>query len=231
VPDTSISNIGNSRGGPLQPALLTVLVVAAIGSCIAPPFPKDMLLQHAPTAVAIPLLAWSWRRFPLSDASFSLVILFMTLHVLGARYIYSYVPYDEWCRTLFGFTVSERMGWERNHYDRLVHGCYGLLLAYPTREMLIRLRAVSPGWSYFFAIEFIAATSMLYELGEWIVAMTFAPDWADRYLGQQGDMWDAQEDMALATAGATLAMVLTMAMRSRSPLTPVTSLPAGARGV
>lgn len=219
MPDNSISNGGNSSGGPLQAALLILLVVGTIASGIAPPFPKDMLLQHAPTAVAIPLLAWSWRRFPLSNTSFALVILFMTLHVLGARYIYSYVPYDEWARGLLGFTISEPMGWERNHYDRLVHGCYGLLLAYPTREFLIRLGAVSRGWSAFVAINIIAATSMLYELGEWIVAMTFAPDWADRYLGQQGDPWDAQADMALATAGATCAMLLTTVFERRTPRT------------
>jgi putative membrane protein len=190
---------GRAALGAFQPPLLILLTTAAAGRCSAPPFPRDMLLQHTPTAFAIPLLAWSWRRFPFSNLSFGLVILFMTLHVLGARYINSYVPYDEWNRTLLGVTMSERLGWERNHYDRVVHGCYGLLLVYLVRELLIRLRAASPGWSSLFAIQFIAATGMLHELGEWIVALTFAPDWTDRYLGQQGEMWDAQADMALAT--------------------------------
>ena len=35
-----------------------------------------------------------------------------------------------------------------------------------------------------------------------------APDWADRYNGQQGDIWDPQKDMALALLGATLSTLV-----------------------
>ena len=191
-----------------QPAIVSLFVMLAAVSCIQAPYPADLLLQHSPTVVIVLLWLLCKNRVRLSHTSFMLVVLFMSLHVLGGRYIYSFVPYDDWSRWLIGRSLSGIFGWERNHYDRLVHFCFGFLLAYPVREMLVRSRAMSPGWSAYFAVEFIAAASVLYELGEWLVALLFAPDWADRYLGQQGDAWDAQKDMGLAISGATLAMLI-----------------------
>jgi putative membrane protein len=62
------------------------------------------------------------------------------------------------------------------------------------------------------------ATSMIYELIEWGVAIALAPGAAEQYNGQQGDMWDAHKDMALASLGAVVAMGVVMVwerMRSR----------------
>jgi putative membrane protein len=191
-----------------QPVVVSLFVVLAALSCIQAPYPADLLLQHSPTVVIVLLWLLCKDHVRLSSTSFALVLLFMSLHVLGGRYIYSYVPYDDWSRWLIGRSMSGLFGWERNHYDRLVHFCFGFLLAYPAREILVRARAVSPAWCSYFAVEFIAAASVLYELGEWLVAVIFAPDWADRYLGQQGDPWDAQKDMGLAICGATLAMLI-----------------------
>jgi putative membrane protein len=52
----------------------------------------------------------------------------------------------------------------------------------------------------------VLAASAVYEIGEWATAMTFAPDWAEAYNGQQGDPWDAQKDMAFAAVGSILAV-------------------------
>ncbi|MCI0335790.1 MAG: DUF2238 domain-containing protein [Planctomycetes bacterium] len=46
--------------------------------------------------------------------------------------------------------------------------------------------------------------------------MIFAPDWADAYNGQQGDVWDAQRDMTLAWAGSVLGVILACACYRRS---------------
>lgn len=118
----------------------------------------------------------------------------MTLHVLGARYLYSYVPYDDWSYWLWGKTVSGYFGFTRNHYDRLVHFAYGLLLVYPASEVLSRHCHVSLRVGGWLAVQFILATSALYEIGEWALAISVAPDWAEHYNGQQGDRWDAQKD-------------------------------------
>ena len=52
------------------------------------------------------------------------------------------------------------------------------------------------------------STSMLYELVEWGIATTLSPEAAEAYNGQQGDVWDAHKDMALAVLGGIIAAVL-----------------------
>ena len=108
--------------------LLFVAAVTAV-SWIRAPYPNEMLLQHIPTVLALlvwPLLA---RRFPLSDTAATCLVAFLLLHVLGARYLYSNVPYDDWARALFGGELSSWLGWRRNHFDRFVHLSYGLCAA------------------------------------------------------------------------------------------------------
>ena len=48
------------------------------------------------------------------------------------------------------------------------------------------------------------------------------------FLGSQGDPWDAQKDMALASLGALLAMlVVALVQRLRGPIPLVVSEPLG----
>jgi putative membrane protein len=51
--------------------------------------------------------------------------------------------------------------------------------------------------------------SLIYELIEWGVAVIVGGDVGQSYLGTQGDEWDAQKDMALATLGGLMAMSVT----------------------
>jgi putative membrane protein len=183
-------------------------------SCIKPPYMDFLLMQHVPTVLAILLLAYLSNRFVISRLSFSAIVLFLCLHTLGARYLYSYTPYDDWSQRLLGINISEFFGFRRNHYDRLVHFSYGLLLAVPIQEFERRYLRLSVAWSSVLAIECIIATSAAYELIEWLVAVVFTPEWADSFLGQQGDIFDAQKDMALATTGACLSIGL-LALASR----------------
>jgi putative membrane protein len=94
-------------------------------------------------------------------------------------------------------------GWRRNHFDRLVHFAYGLCLT-----MILRLKPLR-------SLEIVLATSALYELFEWGVAVTLAPGMAEAYNGQQGDIWDPHKDMTLALLGAIVAVVATRHSRSR----------------
>jgi putative membrane protein len=45
--------------------------------------------------------------------------------------------------------------------------------------------------------------------------MLFGGDLGMAYLGTQGDIWDAHKDMALASLGALLTMLLVAAINSR----------------
>lgn len=185
-----------------QRTLFLLFLLFFAGSCVSPPYLQFLLMQHVPTVLAVMLLAYLSNRFAISRLSFSLIILFLCLHTLGARYLYSYVPYDVWSEKLLGVSISETFGFQRNHYDRVVHFSYGLLLVVPVQEFERRYLRLSMIVSSVLAIEFIIATSGGYELIEWLIAVIFTPDWAEQFLGQQGDIFDAQKDMALATAGA-----------------------------
>ena len=163
-------------------------------------------MQHVPTVLAALLLAYLSNRFVIGRGSFSSIIVFLCLHTLGARYLYSYVPYDVWSEKLLGVNLSEIFGFQRNHYDRVVHFSYGLLLAVPVQEFERLYLRLSKGLASVLALEFIVATSASYELLEWLVAVVFTPRWAEQFLGQQGDTFDAQKDMALATVGAVVSI-------------------------
>jgi putative membrane protein len=149
------------------------------------------------------------RAFVFSRVSYTLIFLFLCLHTLGAHYTYSLVPYDDWWRALTGSSLNSLLGWERNNFDRLVHFSYGLLLAYPIREIFLRVAEVRGFWAYFLPLDVTLSTSALYELIEWGAAEFFGGDLGAAYLGTQGDIWDAQKDMALAGLGAVIAMAVT----------------------
>ena len=170
------------------------------------------LLENALVA-ALFIALWSVRRlFRFSDPSLLLILSFLALHTLGSHYTYSEVPYDEWWRALTGHTLNSVFGWERNHFDRLVHFAYGLLLAYPIREFFLRIVEVRGFWAYFLPLDFALSTSALYELIEWGAAELFGGDLGMHYLGTQGDVWDAHKDMALAGLGALLAILIIAAL-------------------
>ena len=160
-------------------------------------------------------MAFCYYRFPLSRISYTLIFLFMVLHQIGAHYTYAEVPYNAWTEAIFGVSLNDAMGWERNHFDRLVHFLYGLLLAYPIREMFCRIADARGFWAYFFPLDLTMATSMIFELFEWAAAVIFGGDLGIAYLGTQGDVWDAHKDMLLASLGAFLAMLVTLLINLR----------------
>jgi len=172
----------------------------------------DWALENVLVLVFIIIIASSYKSFPLSRISYTLIFTFLCLHELGAHFTYAKVPYDEWSQQLFGFSLNEALGFERNHFDRVIHFSYGLLLAYPIREMFIRIAAVKGFWGYFLPLDLTMSTSMLFELFEWAAAEFFGGELGMAYLGTQGDVWDAHKDMALASLGALTTMLITAGM-------------------
>lgn len=116
------------------------------------------------------------------------------------------MPYDEWWQTLSGMTLNSWLGFEGNHFDRLAHFSYGLLIAYPIREVFLRFVRVRGFWGYFLPLDFTMSTSAFYEILEWATAAIVGSTASNDFLGSQGDIWDAQKDMALASLGALIAM-------------------------
>jgi putative membrane protein len=201
-----VDALGGSRLTGYQRSLLALLAVAVVASCVGAPYPRQMYLQHSPTVIALIGLPLLSRRFPLSNAAFTCLVAFLLVHTLGARYIYSYVPYDRWSKALFGFEPSSAFGFRRNHYDRVVHFCFGLLWVRLIAELCARHLRVSRRFAYYTACEFVLAASMLYELFEWSLTLLLSPHDAGAYNGQQGDIWDAHKDMSLALLGALVGL-------------------------
>lgn len=170
---------------------------------------KDWALENVLTVPALLILVATRRSFPLSRVSYLLIFLFLSMHTLGSHYTYAMVPYDEWFSALTGSSFNAAVGFTRNMYDRLVHFSFGLLLAYPVREMFLRVAQVRGFWGYYLPLDVTMALSALYELIEWGAAETFGGELGAAYLGSQGDVWDAQKDMLAATLGALCAMLIT----------------------
>ena len=186
--------------------LLIIFLIFFSITAINPPHPSDFILEHVMTLIFLIVLVLSHKKFPLSHVSYTLIFIFMVLHTIGARYTYAEVPYEKWARAIFGIGINEFFGFARNHYDRLVHFSFGLLMAYPVREIFLRVASVKGFWGYYLPLDVMMAFSMVYELIEWWVALLFGGELEMAYLGTQGEIWDAHKDMALATLGAAISM-------------------------
>lgn len=156
--------------------------------------------ENALTILFIGALAITHKRFRFSDASYTLMLIYIVLHVYGAMHTYAENP--------LGYWLKDKLHWERNHYDRIVHFSFGFLLTYPMRDWFLN-HFKWPRWvCWVLPVEITMSFSAAYELIEWAVADVFFPAQGPAYLGTQGDVWDAQKDMGLAFAGAVLTMVL-----------------------
>jgi len=188
--------------------LLTVFGLLFVAMGWAPSYRDAWLLENVLVFITVAMLVGTYRRLPLSNISYTCLFLFLALHEVGSHYTYSEVPYDEWARALFGQDLSGMFGLERNHFDRVVHLAYGVLITYPVREVFLRLANAAGFWGYLFPLLVVMSTSLLYELIEWGAAVIFGGDLGMAYLGTQGDIWDAHKDSLLATLGALFASVV-----------------------
>jgi putative membrane protein len=184
----------------LQGMVAWLLLLWAV-TAIDPRYREDWLLENILVVGYAVLLAATYHRFAFSNLSYGLFTIFMSLHLIGAHYTYAETP--------IGFWIQELFHTARNHYDRVVHFSFGLLIAFPFREALIRAAGVRVSWSYFLTLCVVLGFSGFYEAMEGIVATLVAPDLGSAWLGTQGDEWDAQKDTALAFSGAIVTMLIT----------------------
>lgn len=166
---------------------------------INPKYPEDWLLENVLVFALFPLVIWLDRRYHFSLLSLLLLLIFTSLHELGAHFTYAEMKFFDPITHFFGFS--------RNHFDRVVHFLYGLMLFRPTFEILSRY-VRSSGAAILFTFSMIVSISAFYEILEWAATMIFHPDLGIAFLGIQGDVWDAQKDTLAAILGATINAVL-----------------------
>ena len=192
--------------------LLTVYGVVWLALGIDPVFRQDWLLENAIVFVAVPLFAATAGRLRFSNFAYTCLFVFFVLHAVGAHYTYSLVPYADWWQSLTGIALEGR-----NHYDRLVHFLYGLLVTPAAVELFAHYGRYSRAWAFLFPCMFMAGHAVIYELIEFAAAIVFGGDLGQAYLGTQGDIWDGQKDMAFALAGTTI-MLVALALAGRLPV-------------
>jgi len=188
----------------VRPVCLLAFLVIWVALAVAPLDRADWLLENLPTFVLVPAFVAVDRRVRFSSRAWVQVTLFLVLHTVGSHYTYSVVPVGDWAR--------DALGLERNHYDRLVHFAFGLLMLRPMCELGFR-PGRRPGrlGVLYFCVASVATWSLVYEVVEWLVAAVVDPAAGTAFLGTQGDPWDAQKDMALALVGALLAAAYELA--------------------
>jgi putative membrane protein len=187
--------------------LLVLTMMALVASGWRPYDRATWLMEVAPVLIALPLLAATRRRYPLTTLLYVLIFLHALVLVGGGAYTYARVPAGFWVQDWFGLT--------RNPYDKLGHFMQGFVPAMVAREMLLRGRFVRGArMTAFLCVCVALAVSALYELIEWWAALALGQG-ADEFLGTQGDPWDTQSDMFLALIGATTALAVLSRLHDR----------------
>lgn len=189
----------------LLQALLGWYILFWTAMAIAPMDPPTWLLTNVLPVVFVGVLIATHRSFPLSDVSYVVITFFLCLHAIGAHYTYANVP--------FGFWLEDFLGFHRNHFDRIVHFSFGFLMIYPLRELLVRSARITGFWAYTLSLSVVMACAGMWEVLESWVARIASPELGQAALGSQGDIWDAQKDIASAFYGAVLCIMLIVAAR------------------
>ena len=188
-------------------AWLVVFASVFVWSAIAPTDYPTWILEVAPAVIALAILAFTHRSFPLTPLLYTLILVHCVILMVGGHYTYAEVPAFN--------TLSELFGWERNNYDKVGHFAQGFIPAIVAREILIRKDVVrGGGWLFFIVASICLAISAFYELIEWWVALLYGGS-AEAFLGTQGYEWDTQSDMALAMSGAIVALLALATLHDR----------------
>ncbi len=165
---------------------------------INPQFRKDWLLENILVFIVFPTIIWLDKKYKFSTFALILIFIFGTLHLIGAHFTYSKMYHFNHITNLFGF--------ERNHYDRVVHFLFGLFIYVPICEILLNYFTKKSASNI--SILAIIAIATIYEELEWLAVELFYKDLGIAFLGIQGDIWDAQKDIALAILGAIISSII-----------------------
>ena len=195
------------HGSPFPWVLLLLGSGALVLSGIGPYDRATWVMEVFPIFVGVPVLAFTYRRFPLTPLAYGLIFVHALILMLGGHYTYARVP--------LGFWVQDLLDLGRNHYDRLGHLAQGFVPAILIREVLLRRSPLVRGkWLFVLVTAFCLALSACYEFIEWWAAL-IGGDSAEAFLGTQGDVWDTQWDMFLALIGAIVAQLTLARMHDR----------------
>jgi putative membrane protein len=190
--------------GSRPPLFLVVLlfsyVLFSAYMAISPADRSTWMVVNILPALLVGALIATHQRLPLSRLSYLLITTFLVLHTIGAHYTYAKVP--------LGFWLEDTLNLQRNHFDRIVHFSFGFLMTYPVRELFMGLFHIRGILLYYLAIITPLGLSGFWEILESWFARAVRPELGQAALGSQGDVWDAQRDMAAAFYGSLVCLAL-----------------------
>lgn len=176
----------------------TIYIIVWIIMAINPKYPQDWLIENVLVFIFLPFVIWMDKKHNYTLLSIILLLIFASLHSLGSHYTYAEMEHFNAITQFFGF--------ERNHFDRLVHFLFGLL----TFRMLFEMSSAgvtTVKTALVFTFTLIVSISTFYEMLEWLAVIILHPELGMAFLGTQGDIWDAHKDTALAMLGALINIV------------------------
>lgn len=187
-----------NRNLAIMIAAASLLLLLAI-SGIHPYDRLTWVMEVLPIILVVPILAVTFRRFPLTTILYTLIFIHAVILMVGGHYSYARVP--------LGYWIERLLSLDRNPYDKIGHFAQGFVPAIAAREILIRGRYVrTPKMLAFIVICIVLAISAAYELLEWGSALALGQN-AEDFLATQGDPWDTQSDMLFALIGGTCALL------------------------
>lgn len=192
---------GDNVSSNKYPSALLVIVLAFwVWSGIAPHDTRlTWVLETLPVMIAVPVMLFTYRKFPLTHLTYTLIAIHAMILMLGGHYSYTKVP--------LGFWMEDWFGWTRNNYDKIGHFMQGFAPTIYVREIVARTSPLKRGkWLGFISITVPLAFSALYEIIEWLASLSNPTD-TEAFLGTQGYIWDTQTDMFLCLVGSVFALV------------------------
>jgi len=189
--------------------LFTVLILAGLLiSAINPHDYFTWILEIFPAIIGLFVILLTYKRFPLSNLLYILILIHSYVLFIGGHYTYAKVPLFDW--------IKDALHQERNNYDKIGHLMQGFVPAIIARELLIRKNVVQKkGWLFTICVSMCLAISAVYELIEALVAILTGES-AEAFLGTQGYVWDTQSDMFFAFTGAVIALTLLPKLHNES---------------
>ena len=182
-----------------------IYILIWIIMAINPKYPADWLLENVLVFVLFPFVIWMDKKYNYTLLSMIFILIFSSLHSLGAHYTYAEMVHFDAITQIFGF--------ERNQFDRVVHFLFGLLLFRILFEMIVPSVNTAKA-TLFFTFSIIISISAIYEILEWLAVIILYPDLGMAFLGTQGDIWDAHKDSVAALIGALINIVFYQSYKS-----------------
>ena len=181
-----------------EKVLLIIFLIFWIVLAINPSYRGVWISENVLFIIFLFVLIFTYKKFRFSKTSYFMIFLMGILQTIGAHYSYAEVP--------LGFYLSEILDLSRNHYDRIIHFLFGLLLTLPAYEFLTEKKFLKKNsmFTLLCIVLFAFATGAIYEILEWGYSVHFEEGTYGSALGSQGDVWDAQKDMLLEGIGSMI---------------------------